>query len=235
MTKTAEATGDKAAGKPSGSPLVERAYQEIKQRILGNVFKPNQQILEQGLAQRLGMSRTPVREAVIRLEKEGLVEVMPRRGMRILPVSPDDMREIYDVLACLEARAAQRLAERHPSAAEIAPLTEALDAMIAGLDADDLNAWAAADDRFHRLLLELCGNKRLAAMALTVFDQAHRARMITLHMRPAPHRSNDDHRAVLDAILAGDGRRAHDLHLQHRHSAMLLLTEILKRHNLREL
>lgn len=235
MTKTAEATEGRATGKPSRSPLVERAYREIKQCILVNVFKPNRRILEQDLAQRLGMSRTPVREAVIRLEKEGLVEVMPRRGMRILPVSPDDMREIHDVLACLEARAAQRLAERHPSAAEIAPLTEALDAMIAGLDADDLTAWAAADDRFHRLLLELCGNKRLAAMALTVFDQAHRARTITLHMRPAPHRSNEDRRAVLDAILAGDGRRAHDLHFQHRHGAMLLLTEILKRHNLREL
>lgn len=189
MTRTAEATEGRATGKPSRSPLVEHAYREIKRCILGNVFKPNRRILEQDLAQRLGMNRTPVREAVIRLEKEVLVEVMPRRGMRILPVSPDDMREIHDVLACLEARAAQRLAERHPSAAEIAPPTEALDAMIAGLDADDLTAWAAADDR----------------------------------------------RAVLDAILAGDGRRAHDLHFQHRHDAMPRLTEILKRHNPREL
>ena len=75
--------------------LVDAAYQGIRRRILDNVWAPGFQAMEQEVALELGMSRTPVREALIRLAKEGLVEVVPRRGMRVLPVSPTDMREIY--------------------------------------------------------------------------------------------------------------------------------------------
>ena len=233
----ADKTATKAAAKSKAprSSLVDRAYREIKRRIMGNIYPPGLQVLEQDLAEQLGMSRTPVREALIRLEKEGLVEILPRRGMRVVPVAPDDMAEIYEVLTCLEARAAERLAARKPARAEIEPMIAAVGAMDSALDAGDLDAWAAADERFHRSLLELCGNRRLAGLALTVFDQAHRARMVTLRMRPLPRKSSDDHRAVIDAILAGDADRAYQAHHRHRHQAMLLLTDILKRYKLREL
>lgn len=215
--------------------LVDRAYGEIKRRILGNFYPPNLQVLEQDLAHQLGVSRTPVREALIRLEREGLVEILPRRGMRVVPISPADMREIYEVLTCLESWAAGALAERRPSEAEIRPLAEAVEEMELALSEGSLDAWAEADERFHRLLLELAGNGRLTRMALTVFDQVHRARMATLRMRPLPLRSNKDHRAVVEAILAGDSRLAYDLHRRHREDAMALLTEILARYDLSEL
>ena len=176
-----------------------------------------------------------MREAVIRLEKEGLVEILPRRGMRVLPISPDDMRDVYEILTALEPRAAQRLAERRPSRDELAPLLAALAEMEAALERGDLEAWAAGDERFHRCLLELCGNRRLAAMALAVFDQVHRARMVTLHMRPPPRQSNQDHRRLVEAILAGDGAAAYEIHREHRQSAMVMLTQILERHKLSEL
>src|SRR4051812_8794246 len=76
-------------------------YQRLKQRILDNEYAPGTQVLEQDLASGLGLSRTPVREALIRLQQEGLVEVVPRHGMRVLPLSPRDMREIYTVLTSL--------------------------------------------------------------------------------------------------------------------------------------
>ncbi len=212
--------------------LVDRTYREIKRRIMGNLYPPNLRVLEQDLAHQLGVSRTPVREALIRLENEGLVEVQPRRGMRVIPISPDDMREIYEVLMCLESRAAERLAERRPSKAELRPLIGAVEDMERALDGGDLEAWAESDERFHRLLLELAGNSRLVAMALTVFDQVHRARMVTLRIRPLPRDSNKDHRDLVEAVLAGDGRRAHEIHYRHRHRAMELLTEILERYKL---
>lgn len=215
--------------------LVDRAYGEIKRRILGNFYPPNLKVLEQELAHQLGVSRTPVREALIRLEREGLVEILPRRGMRVVPVSPEDMREIYELLTCLESWAAGALAERRPSEADIRPLVDAVEDMDLALKDGDLGAWAEADERFHRLLLELAGNRRLTRMALTVFDQVHRARMVTLRMRPLPRQSNQDHRAVVEAILAGDSRQAYDLHRRHRERAMKLLTEILGRYNLSEL
>ncbi len=210
--------------------LVARAHGEIKRRILGNVFQPNQQVLEQDLAAELGMSRTPLREALIRLEQEGLVEILPRRGMRVLPISAGDMAEIYELLTALEARAAERLAERKPTPKSLAPLTRALERMEAALEAGNLKAWARADDQFHRHLVSLAGNRRLADIARTVFDQAHRARMVTLHLRPWPRQSNKDHRALIRAILKGDARRAREIHARHRHRAMLLA--LLERHNL---
>ena len=77
---------------PSAS-LVDVAYDKIRRRILDNIWPPGYRALEQEAALALGMSRTPVREALIRLQNEGLVELVPRHGMRVLPVSADDMRE----------------------------------------------------------------------------------------------------------------------------------------------
>ena len=92
------------ANKPANS-MVDEAYRLMRSMILDNKWAPGHRALEQALAQELGMSRTPVREALIRLQKEGLVEVMPRHGMRVLPVSPDDMRDIYELLTAIEATA----------------------------------------------------------------------------------------------------------------------------------
>ena len=225
-------SGTAQQARPAKPSLTDWAYREVKRRIMGNLFPPGLQILEQDLAERLGMSRTPVREALIRLEQEGLVEITPRRGMRVVPIAADDMREIYDVLTCLESRAAERLAQRRPARAELRPLIEATEAMDRALAAGDLEAWAEADESFHRLLLEASGNRRLAGMALGVFDLAHRARMVTLRMRPLPRQSSRDHRAVIEAILEGDARRAHALHAAHRREAMELLVGILERYKL---
>ncbi len=176
-----------------------------------------------------------VREALIRLEQEGMVEILPRRGMRVLPISAEDMAEIYEVLTALEARAAERLAERKPAPKSLAPLTRALERMEAALEAGELKSWARADDRFHRQLVGLAGNRRLAEMARTVFDQAHRARMATLHLRPWPRQSNKDHRALVQAILKGDARRAREIHARHRHRAMAILLALLERYEPRAL
>jgi DNA-binding GntR family transcriptional regulator len=224
-----------AAAVKGRDTLVARAHGKIKRRILSNALRPDQRVLEQDLAAAFGMSRTPVREALIRLEQEGLVEILPRRGMRVLPISAADMAEIYELLTALEARAAERLAERKPTPESVAPLTRALERMEAALEAGNLKAWARADDRFHRQLVTLAGNRRLAEMARTVFDQAHRARMATLDLRPWPRQSNKDHRALVRAILKGDARRAREIHTRHRHRAMAMLLALLERHDLREL
>ena len=144
---------------PVGASLVDAAYAQIRQRILDNVWPPGHRALEQEVALALGMSRTPVREALMRLRNEGLVEVIPRHGMRVLPVSPTDMREIYQILTALECMAAELLAQRKPSDAELKPLVDASKAMDKALKADDLDAWAAADERFHAHFIELAGNR----------------------------------------------------------------------------
>src|SRR3954451_24864917 len=143
------------AEEPNRKPsLVDDAYGALKEAIRENMFPPGYQGPEQEIATRLGMSRTPVHEAVIRLQEEGLVRVMTRRGVLVCTVSPDDMREIYDVIIALEAMAAELLADR-PEVdrdAGVAELARANGAMRQALEHDDLTAWAAADDLFHRTL-----------------------------------------------------------------------------------
>jgi len=226
--------GSSATAKSTGGNA-ERAYREIKRRILANDMSPGAQYLEQELAEALGMSRTPVREAAIRLENEGIVEVKPRHGIRVLPVSSEDMREIYDILTDLESTAARLVAERGLGPNETRVLEETVEQMVRALDEDDLEAWAQADERFHKLLVGFSGNARLNMVVNMFWDQAHRARMLTLQMRPKPTDSNLDHAAVVDAIKRGDADAAYRIHREHRVRAGETLIGLLDHYGLRNI
>ena len=204
--------------KPS---LVEDAYRALKDAIRNNVFPPGYQGSEQEIALRLGMSRTPVHEAIIRLQEDGLVRVLSKRGVTVCPLAPEDIREIYEVIIAIEAMAAELLAalpdqERQLVADE---LEEATSDMDQALRDDDLLAWAAADDLFHRILVKRCGNSRIRRIAQTVTDQAHRARMLTLKLRSRPTGSIAAHRDIIAAIRTGKAAEAHQQARQHRISA----------------
>ncbi len=114
-------------------------------------------------------------------------------------------------------------------------MTSATDDMQLALERDDLEAWALADECYHRALLDLCGNKRIASMANTVREQGHRARMVTLRLREKPINSIRDHRALLEAIEQGDWKSAKRIHSEHRQRASEELTRILEKYNLPQL
>lgn len=211
---------------------VDAAYQAIRRRILDNVYPPGYRALESELAANLGISRTPVREALVRLANESLVEVVPRHGMRVLPVLPADMREIYLVLTALESAAAELLARRRPTDRELRPLVEATHAMAAALEADDLDAWATADERFHHGLIELTGNRTLGEAVRRLDDRVHRARMFSLRLRPKPARSTQEHMAMLERIRAGDSQGAVDINRAHRERASRELLAIFEHYRL---
>jgi DNA-binding GntR family transcriptional regulator len=215
--------------------LVDSAYQQIRQRILDNVWPPGHRALEQEVALALGMSRTPVREAIMRLRNEGLVEVIPRHGLRVLPVSPTDMREIYQILTALECMAAELLAQRKPTDAELKPLVDASKAMDKALKADDLDAWAAADERFHAHFIELAGNRQLQATMLNYWDRAHRARMFSLRLRPKPVNSTKEHMQMVEHLRAGDAEAAVRVTRAHRARATRELIDIFERYRLQHL
>ena len=213
---------------PSGS-MVDAAYRLMRSKILDNVWPPGHRALEQGLALELGMSRTPVREALIRLQKEGLVEVVPRHGMRVLPVSPDDMREIYELLTAIEPMAAEMVARKNLPERDLKPLIDASRAMGAALKAKDLDAWAAADERYHRLLIALAGNRLMMETVQALWDRAHRARMVTLRLRPIPENSTKEHTAIVDTIRAGDAGGAARLYRAHRERGSRELLALLEK------
>jgi DNA-binding GntR family transcriptional regulator len=192
-----------AARKDRRETLVERAYREIRQRILDNDYPPSHQVLEHELAEELQMSRTPVREALVRLKDEGFVQLIPRHGMRVAALSVTDLREMYEVLTALELAAVESLARTRPSQAALKPVLAALDDMDKALRKQDAAAWVKADELFHRGLVSLCGNNRLMAMVDTLWDLGHRARQTSVRLRPSLESSNKEHRDVVDAIIAG--------------------------------
>ena len=220
---------------PTGGSMVDAAYELIRRRILDNAWPPGHRALEQEVALALGMSRTPVREALVRLQAEGLVEVIPRHGMHVLPVSPTDMREIYETLTALECMAAELLARRKPSDAELAPLVHATEAMDRALAVDDLDAWARADESFHAELLALAGNRHLQATVMNHWDRAHRARMFSLRLRPKPVNSTREHRELLERIRAGDAEGAARVNRAHRERAGGELLAIFERYRLAQM
>lgn len=225
MAETSVRTAEDAS-KPASQ--ADRAYVALKKRICDGTWAGGDARLEREVADEIGVSRTPIREALIRLEKERLVKIRPRHGFVVLPISVADMADIYDILTALESQAAARLAEKAGVDVSLVRLDAAVDAMDAALAEDNLDKWAAADVEFHSALVEEAGNTRLAAIAETLGDQAHRARIATLHLRPKPTRSNDDHRAVLKAIRNGDADTAYLRHKIHREKARDLIITLLR-------
>jgi DNA-binding GntR family transcriptional regulator len=215
--------------------MVDSAYEQIRRRILDNAWPPGHRALEREVALELGMSRTPVREALMRLQNEGLVEVIPRHGVRVLPVSGVDMQEIYEILTALECMAAELLAARKPSGEELAPLVDAIDAMSKALQADDLDAWGAADERFHQHLVDLAGNRHLQATVLNHWDRTHRARMFSLRLRPKPVNSTKEHMQMVERLRAGDGEGAARVTRAHRERARHELVAIFERFKLAQM
>jgi len=210
----------------------QRAVQELRRMIVSGELSAGSDHLETELAERLDMSRTPVREAVLTLEAKGLLEMRPRKGVRILPLSAEDMAEIYDILTELESLAAEQAAQAGYTANDLSILAAAIDDMDKALKDEDLESWAMADDRFHAELVRLGGNTRAEAIVHMMSDQVRRARATTLFMRPVPTKSNVDHRQVFEAIKNGDAAGARETHRAHRRHAKEVLVGLLDKHRL---
>lgn len=223
--------------RPNQVSLVDEAYDALKEAIRTNVFPPSYRATEAEIAQQLGMSRTPVHGAIIRLREEGLLDVLPRRGVFIRPISAEDIREIYDVLIAVEGMAAALLAALPPNVSEAAAnsLDDETAIMKQALEQGELTKWAEADERFHDGLTELCGNRRLARIAATVRDQSHRARLSTLHLRPMPTDSAAEHALITDSIRRNVPGEAETAARSHRAGARDQLVPLLIHYGIRNM
>ena len=211
--------------------LTDLAETSLREQIFSGRMLPGTRFTEAELAAHLGLSRTPVREAALRLQTSGLVTVRPRHGITIASISVEDMAHIYEVLTALEIVAVGRVAARHPHAyGDLAQLQRAVGNMRYALSVRDMGTWASADEDFHRALVELSGNPELVTIFYRYTDRVRRARLATMHHRPLPTASLDCHAAVLEAIEAGDAATAQRLHGQHLNAARTLLTELIRNH-----
>lgn len=214
-----------------GAGLADAAYTAIKEAIRSNRFEPGYHAGEVEIARQLGMSRTPVHQAMARLQEEGLVRIQPKRGILICGLSPAELADAYEIVVALEGAAAERLAgqeaaSRGRTADALAALTDAMETALAR---NDLAGWAAADEAFHETLVAACGNTRLQRMAGTIADQLHRARMFTLKLRPVPADSAGQHRAIVDALRNGNAAAAREAAAAHRRSACSAILPLVEK------
>ena len=225
---------EKIAGQKK-KPNTFHAVDTLKDMILSNQLQAGSSHLEAELASLLGMSRTPVREATLILEAQGLVSVIPRHGVKILSISPKDMTEIYQVLTELECLSAGLAATKNHPDEEFFVAETAIRDMEKALENEDLEAWAIADDKFHSELVRLGENQRVINIFDMYTDQVKRARMLTLRLRPIPTKSNEDHRKVLEAIRSGQSEVAVKVHKEHRIQAGQMLVNLLEKFGLSNL
>ncbi len=215
---------------PSQASLADRAYEAIREMILKFELLPGQTVLIDELAGQLGMSRTPVRQALERLASvlDGLVEIVPRRGIVVTVPTAALMTEIYQIVQGLEGQAV-RIAVAREDRSFTRLLRAAVEEQEAALAAGDRDAWIVADRRFHRLLVDSCGNRRLAALVRLFDGQLHRTRFATARTRSreALARSVAEHRAIVDALERGERDEAVRVHTAHRERALDELIERL--------
>jgi DNA-binding GntR family transcriptional regulator len=195
--------------------LPQRAYLAIRHIIKYLQLPPGYTVLERQMAAVLEMSRTPVREALVRLEMEGWVQIVPRRGFVVSPILGEDISQIYDVVEALDGVAgglAALLATGH----QLAHLETLIERQEAALERDDLIEWTDLDDQFHSWIVDLSQNPRLRVIVDSQADQIYRARLYTISHRPKPTRSILEHKAILAALKASASEGAHAIMRSHR-------------------
>ncbi|RDI95230.1 GntR family transcriptional regulator [Meiothermus sp. QL-1] len=187
--------------------LNREAYRALRQAILERKIAPGQKLVVRVLAEELGLSPTPVKEALSALEREGLVVAVPHRGYFVLEPSLEDVREIYDLREVLEGLAA-RLAVEKQSKALLRRLERLFHKQTQAAEAGALETYADLDLAFHRTLWEAAGSKRLLATAETMVGQI---RLLISSSATVPGRlpqSRAEHQAILEAVRSKDPEAA---------------------------
>jgi len=187
--------------------LGDRVYKAIRDLISGQIFPPGSKLNVEQLCRDLGVSRTPVWDAMKRLETEGLVETVPRQGVFVLNFSVDKVREIYAVREVLEGLAARWAAERLGQA-EVAALDAVIQRQAAAVRALDFPAYSRADLEFHGRVLAAARNHLLSRQLESVYGQMLVLRLRTLNLPERIHASFAEHTRVFEAVAARDPERA---------------------------
>lgn len=183
-------------------PLYEQAYESVRDLLRDGSLRSGEAVSELRLADMLGMSRTPVREALRRLVAEHILEAVPGGGLRVPLPTPDDVAEVYVTRAALEAEAA-RVATT-VGRQEFFDKLEALYTQMQGAaDAGDVALAIESNGAFHSSIVEFAGNKRIIALLKSFEDLAVRYRSYSLTVPEHLRQSLHDHRQLIDVIRSG--------------------------------
>lgn len=184
--------------------LADFAYGTIREAITDGTLRPGFRLREIALSQQIGVSTTPIREALRRLEREGLVEINPRRGALVRRLDEDEARELYDLRELLEAYALRRTAER--TDVDLTHAVELLSAARPTIDEPDQIRFNRLDVEFHHALTLLGGNREVAELAKRIHRRIQGIRVrSSIQLQGRPARSHAEHEQIVAAIRRHDG------------------------------
>ena len=188
-------------------PLRDVVFNTLRQAILTGKLVPGERLMEVHLANELGVSRTPIREAIRKLELEGLVIMIPRRGAEVAQITMKNLQDVLEVRRDLDALSAKLACERITDEGR-AQLVECAKEFEEATKTGDITAIAAADVRFHDVIVHASGNERLMQLVSNLAEQMYRYRFEYLKDTANHPKLVEEHQLIYEAILSGNRQKA---------------------------
>ncbi len=194
--------------------LREQVYTNIKSKIIGGDFEPGKRLIEEKLAEDMKTSRTPVREAIQKLEKEGLIYRLPRGGFAVKGVSEEEVEEVFSLRGVLEGYAGF-LATARMEQDELKALEEVIAREEECLKEMNVDEFIRLDSEFHDTLYKAAKNNRLYALLNDLRDYMYRYRVIILRYQRKPQLAVQDHKEMVSSIKSKNARQVEKLVRKH--------------------
>ena len=190
-------------------PLRDVVFKTLRKAILTGKLKPGERLMEVHLANRLGVSRTPIREAIRKLELEGLVIMIPRRGAEVAQITEKSLQDVLEVRRSLDALSVELACDRI-SQEELARLKEACEHFEKVTRTGDASEIAKADVDLHDIIVEATGNQRLQQLVNNLAEQMYRYRFVYIKDTAKHQKLIEEHQIIYESILSGNKERAAD-------------------------
>lgn len=206
-------------------PLRELVFEALREAIIHGRLQPGERLMEIQLADELGVSRTPVREAIRKLELEGFVVMIPRKGAYVADITLKEISDVFEIRGALEGLAAELAAER-ATEEEIECMERLLVELAAVIERKDLQKIVEIDTRFHETLYASSRNERLSQLISLLREQIQRFRTKTMTHPARMKVALEEHRALVEALSARDpalSRRLSQEHIQSAESSLMSL------------
>ncbi len=188
-------------------PLRDVVFNTLRQAILTGELKPGERLMEIHLANRLGVSRTPIREAIRKLELEGLVTMIPRRGAEVAQITEKSMSDVLEVRRALDALCVELACDRITEE-ELESLKQACEGFEQAVKTRDVKKIAQADVAFHDIIVKATGNQRLVQLVNNLSEQMYRYRFEYIKDFSQHERLVDEHRIIYESIVNKDKETA---------------------------
>jgi len=210
-------------------PLRDVVFNTLRQAILTGELKPGERLMEIHLANRLGVSRTPIREAIRKLELEGLVTMIPRRGAEVAQITEKSLKDVLEVRRAMDALCAELACERM-SEEELQQLKQACEEFEKATKTKDTRAIAQADVALHDIILNATGNSRLIQLVNNLAEQMYRYRFEYIKDLSQHEKLVDEHRMIYEAISKKDKQKASEvakLHIDNQEKSIMKLIKFV--------